>query len=152
MKINQRFKKTISFGMLLLISTCASAERMTISDTQIPYFAMLKGSSSRYLLVSNPKLCAQAPGPCRFFIESSYGHLHLNHLLLPPKAYTQHDLQQADCFAVYNVSAQDNYETVRLLQNPDQAAKYAVQGDLAARAENIQACANKAGKWITSKE
>ncbi len=152
--INKQLSKALTLGCFLLsnliITAPASAQRMGISDTQIPYFSMLKGSHSRPLLVTNPKLCKQAAEACSFFIESSYGHLHLNHLILPPKAYTQHDLHQADCFAVYNVSAQSVQAAIELMQHPQQAAQFAIQGDLAARATNLQNCAKYGCKrlWV----
>lgn len=136
----------LSFAASLFMNQPVMAERMTISDGQIPYFAMLKGTTSRNIIASNPSFCKQAPGPCRFFIESTHGHRHLNHLILPPKAYTMMDLKQADCYAVRNVSSQDIKDTLALLADPDEAAKYKIPGDLNERAANIRTCAEKLNK------
>jgi len=109
---------------------------------------MGKGNSERSMIVTNPVLCAEAPGPCRFFITHVQAHRQSNHLILPPNAYPAGTEAKADCFAANNSDPQDVLDTYELLVQPDKAEKYSIPGDLKVRAENVRTCAIKSKNWI----
>jgi len=145
--------KALTVTSLVLISSITNlaftqSRTSTISDTQIPYLAMGKGNSERSMIVTNPILCDEAPGPCRFFIRHVQAHRQSNHLILPPHAYPASTEAKADCFAAKNSNAQDVIDAYELLMQPDKASKYSIPGDLKVRAENIKTCAIKANNWI----
>ncbi len=145
---NNKTIKTAAFALTLFFTGLASAGWLSISDSQIPYLAMVKGNTERSFIVSNPDLCKQVPGPCRFFIQHAHGHRHLNHLIFPPKSYLLTDEMAADCFAARTVAGSDVLETYGLLLKPEEAKKYSIPGDLAIRAENIKTCAMKSENWV----
>ncbi len=147
---NHTIKILTLFSLFIFIAMPdrVSSQSLTVSDTQIPYLAMAKGNSERSMIVSNPVLCKEVPGPCHFFIQHVQAHRLLNHLILPPNAYPASTEAKADCFAAYNSRGQDVLDTYKLLLNSDKASKYSIPGNLNDRAENIRTCAIKAKNWL----
>ena len=151
--MNSHVLKTLTISSLVICAfvsdmAFSQSQSTTISDKQIPYLAMGKGNSERSMIVTNPDLCQEVPGPCRFFITHVQAHRQSNHLILPPNAYPPATEAKADCFAAKNSDAQDVLDTYELLMQQDKAEKYSILGDLKARSQNIKTCAIKAKNWI----
>ena len=136
--------------MLLLTSGHAESRSWSMTDTTIPYFAMVRGNMDRNFLVVNTDYCAAEPQACLFFAESMDSHRFLNHMILPPQQYNMLHISLADCFAVRLTSPESIKAAYELMLDNEKAQRYRVAGNLAERAEKLKTCAIKKDKWASS--
>ena len=144
--------KTILFFSLLLSSLFSenvlSALYWGIADTKLPYIAMIRAQPRGAMVIYNPDSCEEIGIACGFFIDHASAHAHLNHLLLPPEAYSPISEAQADCWVAKNGKPDEVYAAVQLLLDENRNPNLNIIGDPALRAEKIRACAEVAGNWI----
>jgi len=143
--------RTILFFSILL-SSLLSEQAQTlywgITDTKLPYIAMIRAQSRGAMVIYNPDTCEEIGTACGFFIDHASAHAHLNHVLLPPEAYSPISEAQADCWVAKNGKPDEVFAAVQLLLDDNRNPNLNIIGDPALRAEKIRACAEVAGNWI----
>lgn len=119
-----------------------------IPDSKLPYIAKIRTQpADRVMVIYNPDTCEQIGTACGFFIEHARAHAHLNHIILPPEAYSPILEAQADCWVAKNGRSDEVYAVVQFLLDKDLNSNLNITGDPAQRAGNIRACAEQAGNW-----
>lgn len=100
------------------------------------------------VVVYNPDSCLQIGAACGFFRAHAFAHERLNHSIIDvPSYYPPLFEQQADCWAAKYASTAEVVAAVQLLENPDSAARWRLNGDLEQRARIVRDCAIQAGNW-----
>ncbi len=145
--------RTILFFSILLSSllseqVLAQTLYWGITDTKLPYIAMIRAQARGAMVIYNPDTCEEIGTACGFFIDHASAHAHLNHLLLPPEAYSPISEAQADCWVAKNGKPDEVFAAVQLLLDDNRNPNLNIIGDPALRAEKIRACAEVAGNWI----
>jgi len=151
--VNFIMNRTILFFSLLLSSFLSEQVLATtlywgIPDTKLPYIAMIRAQARGAMVIYNPDSCEEIGIACGFFIDHASAHAHLNHVLLPPEAYSPISEAQADCWVAKNMNPDEIYAAVQLLLDENRNPNLNIIGDPALRAEKIRACAEVAGNWI----
>lgn len=119
-----------------------------IPDSKLPYIARIRTHpGGNVMVLYNPDTCKEIGTACGFFIEHARAHAHLNHIILPPEAYSPMLEAQADCWVAKNGRPDEVYAVVQLLLDKDRNPDLNIIGDPAQRAEKIRACAEQAGNW-----
>jgi len=138
----------------LLLSSLLSEQTLAytlywgIPDAKLPYIAMIRAQARGAMVIYNPDTCEEIGTACGFFIDHASAHAHLNHVLLPPEAYTTISEDQADCWVAKNMDPKEIYAAVQLLLDDNLNPDLNIIGDPVMRAEKIRACAEMAGNWI----
>jgi hypothetical protein len=150
--VNFIMNRTILFLSILLSSLLCEnvlALYWEISDTSLPYIARVRADPNwGAAVLYNPDTCREIDAACGFFKEHAYAHAHLNHILLPPEAYSPILEAQADCWVAKNGKPREVYTAVQLLLDDNRNRNLNITGDPAKRAEEIRTCAEMAGNWI----
>ena len=150
--VNFTIHRKILFFYLLLGSlfseSLLAAQYWGITDKKLPYIAMIRAQARGAAVVYNPDTCEKIGAACGFFIDHASAHAFLNHLLLPPEAYTSMSEAQADCWVAKNGKPEEVYAAVQLLLDDNRNPDINIIGVPAQRAENIRACAEQAGNWV----
>lgn len=119
-----------------------------IPDSKLPYIARIRTQpADQVMVLYNPDTCKEIGTACGFFIEHARAHAHLNHLILPPEAYSPMLEAQADCWVAKNGRSDEVYAVVQLLLDKDRNPDLNIIGDPVQRAEKIRSCAEQAGNW-----
>ncbi len=149
--MNFKIHRTILFLCILSGSlfseSLLAAQYWGITDTKLPYIAMVRAQARGAVVIYNPDTCEEIGTACGFFIDHASAHAHLNHVLLPPEAYTTISEDQADCWVAKNGKPDEVYAAVELLLDDNRNPNVNITGDPALRAEKIRACAEQAGNW-----
>jgi len=145
--------RTILFFSILLSSllseqVLAQTLYWGITDTTLPYIAMIRAQGRGAMVIYNPDTCEEIGTACGFFIDHASAHAHLNHQLLPPEAYLTLIEAQADCWVAKNGKPDEVFAVVQLLLDDNRNPDLNIIGDPALRAEKIRACAEVAGNWV----
>ena len=119
-----------------------------IPDVKLPYIAMIRVQARGVIVIYNPDTCKEIGVACGFFIDHASAHAHLNHILLPPEAYSPVTEAQADCWVAKNGKPEEVYAATQLLLDESRNPDINIIGDPAQRAEKIRACAEQAGNWV----
>ena len=122
-----------------------------IPDKKLPYIARIRTQSTGFMVLYNPDFCEEIGTACGFFIEHASAHAHLNHIILPPEAYSPMLEAQADCWVAKNGKPHEVYAAVHLLLDDSRNQDLNITGNPAQRAEKIRACAEQAGNWVEEK-
>ncbi len=105
-RVNFKIHRTILFLCILSGSlfseSLLAAQYWGITDTKLPYIAMVRAQARGAVVIYNPDTCEEIGTACGFFIDHASAHAHLNHVLLPPEAYTTMSEDQADCWVAKN--------------------------------------------------
>jgi len=144
-------KTILLFSLLLssLLSENVLAELYWgITDTKLPYIAMIRAQPGGAMVIYNPDSCREIGIACGFFIDHASAHAHLNHTLLPPDAYTTRSEDEADCWVAKNGKPEEVYAVVQLFLDDNRNPNLYITGDPALRAEKIRDCAEVAGNWV----
>ncbi len=145
-------RSILFFSLLLssLLSENVLAELYWgITDTTLPYIARIRANlSGGAIVIYNPDTCKEIDVACGFFIDHASAHAHLNHILLPPEAYTTRSEDEADCWVAKNGKPREVYTAVQLLLDDNRNLNLNITGDPTLRAEKIRACAEQAGNWV----
>ncbi len=148
-----RTRIPLRFLAILICTSCSSTTLTPFWETQdagLADLAMVRADPHwGTVVIYNPVYCAQIGDACVFFRAHAFAHVRLNHTLLASPAHYP-DLQeaQADCYAAQRSDPRINTAVVEFLLQADVAAlEWKLYGDPTKRAQNIRACAIKAGRW-----
>ena len=139
---------SLLLGSLFSENVIANTLYWGIPDTKLPYIAMIRAQARGAMVIYNPDSCEEIGIACGFFIDHASAHAHLNHLLLPPEAYSPISEAQADCWVAKNGKPDEVFAAVQLLLDDNRNPNLNIIGDPAKRAEEIRSCAEVAGNWI----
>ena len=138
----------------LILLMCSACNYTPISpgwelrDPDLKEIAMIRADPHwGAVVIYNPNTCKEIGDACGFFRLHAYAHKHLNHsLLAEPELYPASQLAQADCWTAQYGKPNEIRAAIALLENVDRNPDWKIHGDAKKRAENITACAAKAGK------
>ncbi len=121
-----------------------------IPDPDLKEIAMIRADPHwGSVVIYNPDTCMEIGEACGFFRLHAYAHKHLNHTLLAePKDYPLSLETQADCWAAQYGKPNEINAAIALLKEKNRNPTWRIHGNDINRAENIQACALKAGKLV----
>ncbi len=133
----------------LLFSGPARAQFWEIPDPDLKYIAMIRADPNwGSAVIYNPVHCEEVGKACGFFRKHAFAHAHMNHLLLPPKAYPVATELRADCWAAKNGKPDEVLAAYELMKNYDGNRNWILHGDTVQRAQKVRECALQAGNWI----